>query len=464
MALVRGGAHDGAAGDGAASDGGPGIREAGVRLRPSIYVYELPVWYNGWLLETRMHPQDCTYRRYEGGGNVTRWENYAFGLEMALHEILLASPHRTLNPESADFFFVPIYGGCYISRFFRPTPMHNLIMATEDEWTPAPVRGNEFYRQALQWIRTNHPYWNRTGGRDHLFAFPHDEGACIAPVALQHAILLTSWGRLEKQPHNATTTMVEHSWYVREYVQNMYASVHCYDPAKDILMPVFTSIAQMGQSPHLHRDRRRARHLLFHWRGQVLYHFPHYSLGIRQQLVQLFRGREAEGIVVSDQHSTQYLEEMLSSKFCGVFPGNGWGHVETPILLGCIPVIVQDGILTPWENVLDFNSFAVRVARADLPMLPTILRNISAQRVDAMQAAMARVWERFTYSSLALAERDRRCQGVAGAMGNPQDRRACNAMEQELGLTSNASATGRDAVDTLMQVLLAKLLARESPN
>lgn len=70
-------------------------------LRPSIYVYELPVRYNGWTLETRMHPQDCTYRRYVGAQNETRWENYAFGLEMALHETLLASPHRTLNPEAA---------------------------------------------------------------------------------------------------------------------------------------------------------------------------------------------------------------------------------------------------------------------------------------------------------------------------------------------------------------------------
>ena len=34
------------------------------------------------------------------------WENYAFGLELALHERLLASPHRTLNPEDADFFFL----------------------------------------------------------------------------------------------------------------------------------------------------------------------------------------------------------------------------------------------------------------------------------------------------------------------------------------------------------------------
>ena len=273
------------------------------------------------------------------------WENYAFGLELALHELLLASPHRTLNPEAADFFFVPVYGGCYISRFFRPSPLHNLIMAG-DNWTPAPVRGNQYYREALRWVRTHYPYWDRKGGRDHLFAFPHDEGACVAPIELRNAIFLTSWGRLEPRPHNATTTMVEHSWFVPQYVQNMYASKHCYDPQKDILMPVFTSIKQIAKAVQLRRAgaARRSNRLLFHWRGQVLFHFPNYSLGIRQQLVTLFQGKEweAQGVVVSGKHSGRYLEEMLSSKFCGVFPGNGWGHIETPILLGCIPVVVQD--------------------------------------------------------------------------------------------------------------------------
>lgn len=432
-------------------------------LRPAIYVYELPVWFNGWLHETRMHPQDCTYRRYEHGANGTEWENYAFGLELALHEVLLASPHRTLNPEAADFFFVPAYGGCYISRFFRPTPLHTLIInENPDDWKAAPVRGNFFYREALQWIRTHHPYWNRTGGRDHLFAFPHDEGACVAPVELRNATLLTSWGRLQRQPQNATTTMVEHSWYVPAFVKQMYASLHCYDPSKDILLPVFTSIKQIARSPHVHRPRGLSpKRWLFHWRGQVLYHFPNYSFGIRQQVCDLYADHQGssrwqdEGFLVSDKHSRDYLDEMASSTFCGVFPGNGWGHIETPILLGCIPVVVQDAILTPWENVLAFSSYALRLPRADLPRLPQILRRVPQSRIHSMQQAMSRVWERFTYSSLVVAERQRRC---TSSMASPHE---CSAIERRYGLKEPAAVTGRDAIDTLMQVLKARLLAQE---
>ena len=37
-------------------------------------------------------------------------------LQMALYESILASPHRTLNGEEADFFFVPALDSCIITR------------------------------------------------------------------------------------------------------------------------------------------------------------------------------------------------------------------------------------------------------------------------------------------------------------------------------------------------------------
>jgi hypothetical protein len=33
----------------------------------------------------------------------------------------------------------------------------------------------------VQWVSRELPYWNRTGGRDHLTTFAFDEGACFAP-------------------------------------------------------------------------------------------------------------------------------------------------------------------------------------------------------------------------------------------------------------------------------------------
>lgn len=39
---------------------------------------------------------------------------YGIQIEPALHEMLLQSPHRTLDPELADFFYVPVYTSCFL--------------------------------------------------------------------------------------------------------------------------------------------------------------------------------------------------------------------------------------------------------------------------------------------------------------------------------------------------------------
>ena len=150
----------------------------------------------------------------------------------------------------------------------------------------------------------------------------------------------------------------------------------------------------------------------------------------------------------------KYLEEMMSATFCGVFPGNGWGHIETPILLGCIPVVVQDEILTPWENVLNFTSFAIRLPRNQLHRMIDILKAIPQERIKAMQAKLSVVWERFTFSSLVKAEASRSCTEQPGAHD-------CRELQRQLRGSNGQEVTGRDAVDTLMHVLNARLVERE---
>ena len=35
--------------------------------------------------------------------------------------------------------------------------------------------------ESKRWVERHFPYWQRRGGRDHIFLFTHDEGACWAP-------------------------------------------------------------------------------------------------------------------------------------------------------------------------------------------------------------------------------------------------------------------------------------------
>ena len=51
-------------------------------------------------------------------------------------------------------------------------------------------------------------------------------------------------------------------------------------------------------------------------------------------------------------------------------------------------VIINDGVLMPFENALNYSRFAVRVAEADIPRLPEILQAISLDQVQSMQVSI----------------------------------------------------------------------------
>lgn len=60
--------------------------------------------------------------------------------------------------------------------------------------------------ELLGWVKAAHPYWNRTGGADHLWLFAHDEGACWAPSEVyERSIILTHWGRMDRGHTSGTS-------------------------------------------------------------------------------------------------------------------------------------------------------------------------------------------------------------------------------------------------------------------
>lgn len=77
-----------------------------------------------------------------------------------------------------------------------------------------------------------------------------------------------------------------------------------------------------------------------------------YSMGIRQKVAEEFGSspnkagklgkQHSPDVIVTPQRTERYHEELASSVFCGVMPGDGWsGRMEDSILQGCIPVVIQ---------------------------------------------------------------------------------------------------------------------------
>jgi hypothetical protein len=205
------------------------------------------------------------------------------------------------------------------------------------------------------------------------------------------------------------------------------------------------------------------RDLLFYFNGNLggTEQFQNYSFGIRQQLRALYGHLAPRAtayaeevapdlpyknrVIITDVKTSRYSQMLSRSVFCGVMPGWGWsGRFEDAVLHGCIPVILQDEIDAPFDTVLDWRTYALRVPRAQMhTMLERLLAIPERQRLR-MQAILDRVWPRFTYAGVVEAEHQR--ASAEGRKPGP-------------GIKLGRHARG-DAVATLLTELKARLHQR----
>ena len=57
------------------------------------------------------------------------------------------------------------------------------------------MQGTHMLLEAKRWLQHAYPFWNRTGGRDHVWLVSHDEGSCWVPGELRRGTILSHWGR-----------------------------------------------------------------------------------------------------------------------------------------------------------------------------------------------------------------------------------------------------------------------------
>ncbi|KAJ9184754.1 hypothetical protein P3X46_004449 [Hevea brasiliensis] len=386
------------------------------KKRPLIYVYDLPPEFNSLLLEGRHFKFECVNRIYDEK-NATYWTDQLYGAQMALYESILASPCRTLNGEEADFFFVPVLDSCIITR---ADDAPHLTM--QEHLGLRSSLTLEYYRKAHDHIVEHHPYWNRSSGRDHIWFFSWDEGACYAPKEIWNSMMLVHWGNTNSKHNHSTTAYWADNW---DNISSDKRGKHpCFDPDKDLVLPAWKRPDISALSSKLWARPLDERKTLFYFNGNLGPAYPNgrpeasYSMGIRQKLAEEFGSspnkhgklgkQHAEDVIVTPERTENYHGELASSVFCGVLPGDGWsGRMEDSILQGCIPVVIQDGIFLPYENVLNYESFAVRIHEDEIPNLIKILRGFNDTEKEFKLANVQKIWQRFLYSDNVLLEAER---------------------------------------------------------
>eukprot|EP00475_Leptophrys_vorax_P003056 TRINITY_DN1176_c1_g1_i1.p1 TRINITY_DN1176_c1_g1~~TRINITY_DN1176_c1_g1_i1.p1 ORF type:complete len:457 (-),score=85.85 TRINITY_DN1176_c1_g1_i1:397-1767(-) len=317
-----------------------------------------------------------------------------FAAEIQIHQFLLQSKIRQYDPDKAALFYVPVYSSCILTKkrqYQRQNPH---------------IQQRRAVKQALEFIKKNYKsYWERHDGRDHVWTFTHDFGSCM-------------WHR-ENHPF-----VHEELGLVARTVQNSIIlstlgdnSSRCFNAEKDIVIPPFIDsdvIVEMATDldKRVEEEVHRSRRKLAYFRGTVVWNWLgkpdlKYSRGIRQQIFDLY-SNDPEFMVFDGSLDAErsYLDEMLNATFCLCPRGYAsWSpRLVQSIALGCIPVVIADDTLHPFQNSKLFEggyqSIAVLVAESKINHLKQILKAVPQDQIQAMRRALRRVWPLLQYKQI----------------------------------------------------------------
>ncbi|GFR40151.1 hypothetical protein Agub_g707, partial [Astrephomene gubernaculifera] len=342
---------------------------------------------------------------------------------------------RTENPWEATLFYVPMFTYWYTGNV-----------------------GNTYHimQHVTHHLQRMAPFFNLTGGRNHIMWATNDRGVCGlagAPPEVQHSIKLVHFGQSPRRSHylpshlagagaGSGISLPQPGHRFEEFPEfnagNVVAeSEQCYGPEKDVVAPNVvpltpswydqvwnTTFLSDGSRVVTRRPDAPARTTTLFFGG---YSKPDmtYSQGVRQALNKMFgpggkydpQSPNARKDIVIMGPPPNTFTELMKSKFCLAPMGGGWGiRLSKAMLLGCVPVIVQDHIYQPFWDVVPFEDFSLRISRHDLHQLVDLLDMITPQQLERLQAGVenyhrAFIWEAhygglaYNYTVTALKHR-----------------------------------------------------------
>ncbi|GAX80858.1 hypothetical protein CEUSTIGMA_g8293.t1 [Chlamydomonas eustigma] len=334
--------------------------------RPLIYMYELPHSVSSPAVELNDHLTD----------DAPIYRAYTHFLDQFLKDWAV----RTEDPWKANLFFIPAFTYSYTSNTGNPGP--HLI-------------------RVIDYINQTHPFYNRQKGKNHFIWLSGDRGSCYAPSLLASVIKFAHFGYSFSQGRQGQPLLDP------KPLDPMHG---CHHPIRDVITAPYNDFGY--QDAHevykqILRDNGHAtqRSNLIFFAGGVREGDPSYSGGVRQAVHQMLKAMdEAPGlnhsdVVFIDGHTSRYRELYLTTKFCLAPHGAGFGiRLSMAVVHGCIPVVIQDHVFQPFEDIIPYEEMSVRIAKRDIPDLIPILRAITLdeqrqKRLKLAEHYRAFIWE-----------------------------------------------------------------------
>ncbi|GAQ77844.1 Exostosin family protein [Klebsormidium nitens] len=283
---------------------------------------------------------------------------------------------RVTSPEDADVILVPFFSS--LSLIVLPLDKVRAQGAGADVAGGADVAryDDEAEQRALMgWVEAQEP-WKRSGGRDHVFVSSDPAAMSEVHDRTKNSILLVAdFGRLRPDQASLQKDVVI------PYVHRV---------------PIYTPQDE-GATP-------AERHLLLFFAGN---RFRKEGGTIRTKLFEVLATEESVSMVEgipSAEGRRAAMKGMRTSKFCLSPAGDTPSacRLFDAIVNLCVPVVVSDRIELPFEDRLDYSTFALFIpeAKALEPgyLAGRLRAEIAAGRWEGMQRRLREVRSLFEYS------------------------------------------------------------------
>eukprot|EP00884_Botryococcus_braunii_P010746 jgi/Botrbrau1/19673/Bobra.0003s0035.1 len=384
---------------------------------PSIFMYRLPPVFKN----------DSEYG----------W-NPIYGAEEALPVVLKEMGHVVEDPEDADLYYLDAW---FYNSF---GPILDRYKEKCEEYPLASCR----VLTALDFIRYYYPYFERSGGVDHIWPLTYDHGFCgfggASDMALGDifpGVIAEHWGYSRPEFFCADETRYQNGrCYDLKYEEGVQVPrLPCYVNEKDVLMPSAyldhshggdsstvlrtltgpTPILPPDQDPswpedtgqplhcatvdsilnsrltvHIFPNRPRNITLFFVGRTKAFYPpDPMYSHGVRQSLYSMFAvNMQPPGFRILEDEVPDMLQEHTQARFALAATGGGFGvRLKVALLCGNIPVIISDHVAFENNDIIDLRDISIRIPERYTYMLPEVLAYLEEHHKDTLEAMQKRI-------------------------------------------------------------------------
>ncbi|XP_019173499.1 PREDICTED: probable glycosyltransferase At5g03795 [Ipomoea nil] len=268
----------------------------------------------------------------------------------------------TKDPKKAHLFYIP-YSAKQLQRALYVRNSHNL--------RPLSL----FLRDHVNMLAAKYPFWNHTRGSDHFLVACHD------------------WG-----PY----TLTDHEELLKNTIKalcNADLSEGIFVAGKDVSLPETTIRNPKRPLRNVGGKRVSQRPILAFFAGRT-------HGRVRPRLIKYWSDKDEDMRIYAALPNRvskimNYAEHMKSSKYCICpmgFEVNSPRVVEA-IYYECVPVIIADNFSLPFNEVLNWSAFSVRVAEKDIPKLKEILLAIPVRQYLTMQTNIKKLQKHFLWNS-----------------------------------------------------------------